>query len=103
MPDRAWKQNEREIARLWGGARNPRAGATRRTGSRGDVNHPALYIEVKSTSRVPFWTTWLKTSARAKSEGKQPLVIFKAKGRHGYVAMVDAKWLAHVLQHGKER
>ena len=96
MPDKTWKAVERRIAKMFGGTRNPLSGRNSRHTS-ADIIHPSLYIEVKHRSRIPFYKVWKDVYAKAKSEGKIPVLVIHEKGSETYLAVVDAKFLAEVL------
>ena len=98
-----WKKQEMAVARMFGSTRTPLSGRNSRHGTSSDSLHPELYIELKTKSKIPFWTTWLETVDAAGQEGKAPLLVIHKKGSHRRVAMVDVVWLAELWKKAKEK
>ena len=97
MPNKTWKSVERRIAELFKGTRNSLSGRNSKAGTSGDVIHDKLYIEIKHRSKIPFYSTWEDTREKAKLEKKIPVVVIHKKGSREYLAIVDARWLASIL------
>ena len=97
MPDKTWKAVERRVAKMFGGQRNPLSGGNSRH-TQGDVIHPMFFIEVKHRAKIPFLKIWLDTKQKAKKEGKIPVLIVHQKGSQNYVAVVDAEYLARLIE-----
>ncbi len=97
MTDKAWKALEREVARKLGGARNPLSG---RAGgqSSGDVLHPVFYVEVKQRRRFSVLATMRDTEAKAKKEGKKPLLVIHQVGSKTRYYMVPEKIFLELLE-----
>ena len=67
MADRTWKQKERDAAAYWGGRRNVLSGAVgAQDGSKADVIHDRLFIEVKYRAKCPVWNAWRKSDPNAR-------------------------------------
>lgn len=69
------KQHEERIAQALGGRRQP--GSGNKLGRQGDVDHPDLYVEAKSTTKesLRLRAEWLVTAAgRAFMHRKKPVV-----------------------------
>lgn len=97
MSDKTWKAEERRIAEMFGTRRTPLSGQNSgHTGA--DTLHPTLFIEAKQRAKIPFWTTWMEVRARARTEGKQPILVMHKKGSPDRVAMVDLEWLVGLVQ-----
>jgi len=76
----AWKNTEREIARLLGGHRVPVTG--RQRGDVPDIAHEWLSIEVKHRRIVPAWLLDAMAQAEASKNGQQlPVVILHPHGK----------------------
>jgi len=79
MPNSAWKNCERALAKRLGGKR---AGPTGRTGS--DILHDWLAVECKERKRLPAWLkAALSQSIGAAKPEQLPIVILHELGtRH---------------------
>ena len=82
MPDFWWKALERRVARRFGAERTPLSGGASRI-TRSDSLHPELYIETKGRARHTAVALWRDTAAKAKVEGKVPVVVLAEKGCPG--------------------
>lgn len=72
MPAKAWKRQEREVAKLLGGTRNPNSGQS----APDIVGVPGWSIEVKARKRLPAWLTHAyEQAARNAQAGERPMVI----------------------------
>jgi hypothetical protein len=94
MPNRAWKNTERRIARYLGTERNPGSGGSN-TGTRSDTKHATLYVEVKhgGVARMGWAAAerlFETVRARAAAEGKAPVLVLHARGTAGGVATYPA-------------
>lgn len=88
MADTFWKQLERRVAKKLGTQRTPLSGRNSRiTGS--DTLSDRFYCEVKTRSKLPFWTDFQEARFKAKAEGKRPILVFHKKGYPGNVVMLD--------------
>ncbi len=86
MPDKAWKQRERDVAAFFHGERNPLSGRnSKHTGA--DVIHARLFIEVKLRKKHTVITLWDETKALADREGKTPVICLCEKNRPGFWVM----------------
>jgi len=86
MADRAWKAFERRVASFFGGVRCPVLG----TDTNADVTHDTLFIECKQRKKHSVVTLWDTVAARAKREGKTPVVCLSEKGRKGFWILVKS-------------
>jgi hypothetical protein len=80
MPNKWWKQRERQLARFFGGVRNPLSGGSSRH-TKGDIIHPILYAELKCREKHSAVTLWDDTAKKAKKEGRVPVVAMVEKNR----------------------
>lgn len=83
MPDAAWKQRERDVAKFFHGQRNPLSGQAS-LHTRGDVIHDDLFIEIKLRKKHTAITLWDETKVMANKEGKIPVVCLSEKNRPGF-------------------
>ncbi len=92
-----WKQAEYKAAAILGGHRVPLSG---RAGwpSKGDVELPELFVEVKYRARHHVFTTWAPVVKTAAKEGKEPCLVLAQKGAAIRLAVIDIKYLAKLLR-----
>ena len=90
MPDKAWKQRERDVAEFFHGQRNPLSGGNSRH-TRADVIHDRLFIECKLRKKHTVISLWDETKALADKEGKTPVIALCEKGRPGFWIMVRSE------------
>ena len=96
MPDRPWKQEEREAARLLGGKRFPA-----NQGGRIDVHSPKYLCQVKHVkgcSLAELERLAVEMEGLGRREGKAGLVVVKRRAGRGQqtarlVVMTEAVWL----------
>ncbi|MBW1818704.1 MAG: hypothetical protein JRJ60_16300 [Deltaproteobacteria bacterium] len=96
MTDKAWKQRERQVARFFGGERNPLSGANSKHCG-GDVIRDTLPIEVKLRKRHAVLSVWDKAKREATKEGKTPVVCLCEGGRPGFWVLVHSAHLDRLL------
>jgi len=96
MPNKTWKQVERNVAKKIGGVRNSLSGKNSKITS-GDVIHDIFYIEVKHRKKIPFYAEFKKTMKKAKNEGKIPMVVIHEKFSRNYIVMIDINNLGTLL------
>jgi len=91
MPDKAWKDAERQVAEKLNGKRNPLSG---RMGghTRGDVIHDMLYVEVKQRRRFEVLTVMRDTEEKARKERRIPVVVLHRKGAKKRYYLIE-EWL----------
>ena len=79
MPDKPWKDAERQVAKKLNGKRNPLSG---RMGGHtsGDVIHPSLYVEVKQKKRFAVLSIVKDTEKKALKERKIPITVIHQGG-----------------------
>lgn len=73
MGNTSWKNFEREVAKFFGGQRNPLSGGHSKH-TRGDIIHPELYGENKYSQMVPLWREYNKLRKRKGAEKKIPYI-----------------------------
>jgi len=96
MPDRAWKQEERDAARLFGGTRYPA-----NSGGRVDCEsacHVAQVKHVKALSLLQLEALALELETEGAHRGKTGLVIVKRRAGRGcstprLICMTEDAWL----------
>ena len=95
---RTWQKREGQVAAMFGSKRKPGSGSGGRDDeTSSDSVHPRLYIETKTKAKHTAVTLWDDTAAKAKKEGKVPVVCLCEKGRPGFWIMVRSTDLAAVL------
>ena len=87
MSDKAWKRDERKIARFFGCLRTPLSGGSSRH-TRSDTLHPLLFIEVKRRKRHALLNVFHKAKALALKENKIPVVTVTEHGKKGFWLLV---------------
>ena len=105
MGDKAWKQRERNAAKLFGGERAPLSGGNGKI-TRADVikknsdgtidNEFPLFVEVKLRKKHSVVTLYDDTLALAKKERKIPVIVLAEKNRPGFWVMCKASDLQTV-------
>ena len=92
-----WKNAERRVAALFGSLRNRLSGSSgRKDESESDTKHPRLFIEVKYREKHAVRTLFDETAAKAKGEGKTPVVALVDKGKPGFLLCVHCDDLGEV-------
>jgi len=81
MTDRAWKAQERRVARMFGTLRNSLSGGHSKVGTSSDTLHGKLYIECKYRQRIAVIEWFQEIIPLARKEGKIPVLCLKAKNR----------------------
>ena len=90
MPDKFWKQRERDVSEFFHGkGRTPLSGGNSKI-TRADVIHDKLFIEVKTRSKHTAITLWDKTKVLAKKESKTPVVCLCEKNRPGFWILIHS-------------
>jgi len=78
--DKAWKKNERMIAKYISGERVPVSGRAR--GDQPDIKHPWMSIEVKLRMRIPSWIkNGIDQAEKSKVGHQMPVLIIREKGQ----------------------
>jgi hypothetical protein len=94
--DKAWKRDERKVAKFFGTNRNPLSGSqSRHTAS--DTLHSQLYIEVKRRKAHSIAAWWRKAKIEADKEDKIPVVAISEYGRKGFWVLVHVDDLAEFI------
>lgn len=88
-----WKRQEREVAELLGGKRNPCTG-----GWHQDVTTPLFAVEVKTRKSLPDWLTEaVEQAVRAADESQVPIVALNevSQGRKArrYILLRLEDWV----------
>jgi len=101
--NKAWKEVERKVAKLFGTKRTPLSGRNSSiTGA--DIIHPYLFVEVKHHSQLAIWEWFSYVEKRAKKEGKLPLLVLKKKRKRGFLFVArpqDWDKIAEAIRRGK--
>ena len=74
MPDKAWKQRERDAAEFFHGQRNTLSGRNSKH-TAADVIHDRLFIECKLRGKHSAASLCDEVKALAPKEGKNPVVV----------------------------
>ena len=98
--DKAWKQVERRVAALFHTRRTPLSGMSSQHGTSADTLHPDIYIEVKYRQKHAAVDLFRDTHAKAKKEGKRPVVVLAQKNLPHLYAVVpmNAEYLRSLAQ-----
>jgi hypothetical protein len=84
---KAWKEAEYKAASVLGGRRIALSGG-RGINTKGDVDLPGWYVEVKYRKLFGVFTMFLDVEKKAKKEGKNALLILSEKNTHGQLAVM---------------
>ena len=95
MPDKAWKNRERLVAKFFGGMRNALSGINSKV-THSDVIHDNLFIECKLRAKHTAVSLWDDTAKLAKEEGKTPVIALCEKNRPGFWVMVHSSDLEKI-------
>ena len=94
MPEPAWKQHERRIARALGGERS---GPLGRHGS--DVTGAAFAVECKRTVRYQLRRPWIEQARRqSKAEGLPWLLVIAEHRDRSPIVVLDFKDFLAILE-----
>lgn len=93
-----WKGFERAVAKDFGTKRVPLSGSNSGHNTNSDTLHPDLYIECKVRGQISLWTLFADTEAKAKVEGKIPIVAIKQKGEKGYLILIRPEDLEKICE-----
>ena len=102
MADKPWKAEEREVARKMGGRRTPLSGGRSGHLTSSDVLVDKYYVEVKLYKKLMVNTLFQDTKAKAKKEGRIPIVVMRTKGQRDRIAVIDFEWLIQLLGIGQD-
>ena len=89
MPDKAWKNRERLVAKFFGGLRNALSGINSKV-THSDVIHDNLFIECKLRAKHTAIKLWDDTKSLADKEKKTPVIALCEKNRPGFWIMVHS-------------
>jgi len=81
---RTWQLFEERVARFFGAHRNPGSGCGM-TETQSDSLHPALFVECKLRARSPIHALFREVEAKAKREGKTPILALQEKHYPGWL------------------
>ena len=87
MPNKPWKQRERDVAEFFHGQRNPLSGRDSKH-TAADVIHHRLFIECKLREKHSAVSLWDEVKVRADREGKVPVICLCEKNRPGFWILV---------------
>lgn len=86
---RTWQKAEQRVAEWFGAHRNYGSGSCGSVArSRSDSTHELLYIEEKYRERSATRTLHDDAKAKAKKEGKVPVVALVDKSRPGFLLVI---------------
>jgi len=88
---KAWKAAEYQAAKALGGKRVLLSGGGG-TGTTGDVELPGWLVEVKYRKFFAVWSMFLEVEQKAKTEGKNALLILKEKNQPGELAVMRIEY-----------
>ena len=95
--EKAWKRDERKIAKFFETNRNPLSGSqSRHTAS--DTLHSRLFIEVKRRKAHSVAGWWRKAKIEADKEHKIPVVAISEYRRKGFWVLVHVDDLAGFIK-----
>lgn len=105
MADKTWKAVERRLAEQLGGKRVPLSGLNNRFAS-GDIDHPRLFVEVKTRKAMAWLSWWKKTKEDNKKahkelnwpQEKKCVLIMQQKGSREYMSMISFEDLVYYDQ-----
>lgn len=102
MPEKAWKADERKVAKFFGTVRNPLSGsASRHTGS--DSLHEILFIDNKREQIHSIVNLWKKIQLKAKLEGgKIPILTLTQPKQVGFWIVVHSDDLLAVAEEAQK-
>jgi len=90
MPDKTWKQRERQIAQFFGTVRNSLSGGNSKL-TRSDSCHDTLYVEAKHAKRHKIWSLYEEALPRAKKESKIPVLAMSKSNRQGFLIVFHSQ------------
>lgn len=102
MPDKAWKNRERLVARFFGGVRNALSGINSKV-THSDVVHDSLFIECKLRAKHTAIKLWDDTKVLADKEKKTPVIALCEKNRPGFWIMVHSDDFVEVSKELKNK
>jgi hypothetical protein len=95
MPNKTWKERERQVARFFAGVRTPLSGYnSKHTGA--DIIHDRLFVEHKHRRRHTLLTLFDSVKKLARRENKLPVVTISEHGRKGFWILVHSDDLTAV-------
>ena len=95
MPDKAWKQRERDVADFFHGQRNPLSGRSSKH-TAADVIHDRLFIECKLRGKHSAVSLWDEVTAPAEKEGKTPVACLCEKSWPEFLIIVPNEDLSNL-------
>jgi hypothetical protein len=88
---RTWQRAEDRAAALFGARRTVLSGSSGRDdATASDSTHPALFLETKLRGTHAARTLFDATRAKARAEGKIPVLMLADKGRPGFLVCVHS-------------
>lgn len=84
----AWKGFERVVADFFKTKRVPLSGSNSGHGTNSDTLSKDFYIECKFRNKFSIFALFKDTEAKAKVEGKLPIVAIKQKNERGYLLVI---------------
>ena len=97
MADKTWKKEERTVAGKMRTKRNPLSGSRSGNLTSSDSLSPDYYIETKLYARAAVLTLFEDVRAKARKEGKIPVLVMRQKGKKHRTATIDFEFLCKLL------
>lgn len=93
MADKLWKAAERASAGIFGARRTPLSGSNSGHETESDSLHEVIYLETKRDKTLPgkkLRDLWEDTQAKAKKEGKVPVIALRLHGKKGFLMLMHS-------------
>lgn len=94
MPDKAWKAEERTVAKAFGTSRALMKG----TGEKADIQHSLFCVDVKLRRRWEVGRWFEELQAYASKENKIPILTLRKPRSKKRLAVVDFDFLISALK-----
>lgn len=101
MADKLWKAAERASAALFNTRRTPLSGSNSGHETESDSLHDVIYIETKRDKTLPgkkLRNLWEDTQAKAKKEGKIPVIMLRLHGKKGFLMLMHSSQVKDVAK-----
>jgi len=93
-----WKAAEERLANLFGVSRRALSGDNSKSGGTDDALHETLYLESKYQKQSALWTLYRETRAKAKKEGRVPVLGIQESRSKGVLLVIHDQDLLEVLR-----
>ena len=94
MPDKAWKAEERKVAKAFGASRALMKG----TGEKSDIDHPLFCVDVKLRKRWSIDKWFDELRAYASKADKIPILTLRKPGSKKRLVVVDFDFFIATLK-----